>query len=204
MQREEQEPALPNEHEEEEPQDPEVHRVDDPVDQGLGRLVQDHVEHGLALPEQGAPVGDDPAGPRHVLQEEEPDGARQGLEAEHVFSSDEKAGLNKKDSIPPGVERAGADVKMVRVVINSCYGGFGLTEEAKVLFERYSGIDFKELAELDFRASPHLVRVVEELGDGASGDCARLHVVDVPDDVEWQIDEYDGVEWVAEKHRRWV
>lgn len=26
---------------------------------------------------------------------------------------------------------------------------------------------------------------------------------EVPDDVQWQIEEYDGREWVAETHRTW-
>jgi hypothetical protein len=27
--------------------------------------------------------------------------------------------------------------------------------------------------------------------------------VDIPDDVKWQIEEYDGNEWIAESHRTW-
>lgn len=53
------------------------------------------------------------------------------------------------------------------------------------------------------RADPILVQVVEELGKSANGRCADLRVVDIPDDVEWTIEEYDGNEWVAEKHRTW-
>jgi hypothetical protein len=49
-----------------------------------------------------------------------------------------------------------------------------------------------------------LVQVVEELGDLANGRHAELKVVEVPDDVEWAIEEYDGTEWVAEKHRTWA
>jgi hypothetical protein len=45
--------------------------------------------------------------------------------------------------------------------------------------------------------------VVLELGEAANGRCAELKVVEIPDDVEWQIEEYDGLEWVAEKHRTW-
>jgi hypothetical protein len=30
-----------------------------------------------------------------------------------------------------------------------------------------------------------------------------LTIVDIPDDIEWQIEEYDGMEWVAEVHRIW-
>jgi hypothetical protein len=48
-----------------------------------------------------------------------------------------------------------------------------------------------------------LVRVVELLGRSANGWAACLSVVEIPDGIEWQIDEYDGAEWVAEKHRRW-
>jgi hypothetical protein len=53
------------------------------------------------------------------------------------------------------------------------------------------------------RNDPALVQVVEELGESANGNHAKLKVVEIPDDVEWQIEEYDGTEWVAEKHRTW-
>ena len=53
------------------------------------------------------------------------------------------------------------------------------------------------------RNDPVLVQVVEELGRNADGRHAELKIVEIPDDVEWQIDEYDGLEWVAEKHRTW-
>lgn len=42
------------------------------------------------------------------------------------------------------------------------------------------------------------------LGDEAGGWFATLRVVEVPAGVEWQIDDYDGLEWVAEKHRTWL
>jgi len=44
---------------------------------------------------------------------------------------------------------------------------------------------------------------VEELGEKANGQCADLKIVEIPDDVEYEIEEYDGVEWVAENHRTW-
>lgn len=53
------------------------------------------------------------------------------------------------------------------------------------------------------RDDPDLVAVVEELGEVASGKMAALKVVEIPADVEWTIDEYDGAEWVAEVHRTW-
>jgi hypothetical protein len=54
------------------------------------------------------------------------------------------------------------------------------------------------------RDDPYLVQVVEELGSKvASGKHAELKVVVIPADVQWQIEEYDGAEWVAEQHRTW-
>jgi hypothetical protein len=53
------------------------------------------------------------------------------------------------------------------------------------------------------RDNPHLVQVVEQLGAAASARYSKLKVVEVPDDVEWTLEEYDGCEWVAENHRTW-
>jgi len=54
------------------------------------------------------------------------------------------------------------------------------------------------------RNDPLLLRVVKELGaKEASGGCALLKIITIPDDVEWEIEEYDGLEHVAEKHRTW-
>lgn len=53
------------------------------------------------------------------------------------------------------------------------------------------------------RDDPILIQVIEELGELADGRHARLKIVEIPDDVEWQIDEYDGNEWISETHRTW-
>src|ERR1700690_1726237 len=49
------------------------------------------------------------------------------------------------------------------------------------------------------RTDLDLIRVVEELGDKANGKFANLSVVEIPDGIEWEIDEYDGNETVEEK-----
>lgn len=53
------------------------------------------------------------------------------------------------------------------------------------------------------RADPLLVQAVEELGVEADGQHARLKVVEIPDGVDYEIDDYDGVETIHEKHRVW-
>ena len=44
---------------------------------------------------------------------------------------------------------------------------------------------------------------MRELGIEANGTHANLKIVEIPADVAWQIDDYDGLEWVAEQHRIW-
>lgn len=53
------------------------------------------------------------------------------------------------------------------------------------------------------RDDPKLVQVVRQLGHEANGPHAELKVVEVPDDVKWTVEEYDGREWIAEEHRTW-
>lgn len=55
----------------------------------------------------------------------------------------------------------------------------------------------------DDRSDPLLVRVVEELGDAASGAHAALKIIEIPDGVEYEIHDYDGMESVHEKHESW-
>ena len=53
------------------------------------------------------------------------------------------------------------------------------------------------------RDDPLLVEVVEKLGDQSSGKLSSLKIVEIPADVDFVIEEYDGLEWVAERHRTW-
>jgi hypothetical protein len=53
------------------------------------------------------------------------------------------------------------------------------------------------------RHDPDLVAVVEEMGRLASGTCSHLKVVEIPDGIDYVIEEYDGMEWIAENHRTW-
>ena len=135
----------------------------------------------------------------------------------------------------------------MKIVINACYGGFGLSEAGMQEYARRKGVtlypekktvhtvywtvppedrpreigDWSEttkeervaynqaysrctIYDREFeRNDPHLVATVEALGEKANGMCAKLEVVEIPDDVEWEIQEYDGNEHVAERHRTW-
>lgn len=88
----------------------------------------------------------------------------------------------------------------MKVVINKCFGGFGLSKEAyKFLNIPWDGYGFEFMED---RSNPALVKCVEALGKDASDELSSLKVVEIPDGVEWEIDEYGGMEWVAEKHRK--
>lgn len=137
----------------------------------------------------------------------------------------------------------------MKIVINACFGGFCLSEQAIRLYAERKGLTLHPeagkfglvtywtvsaerrpqplpepwhsnpiearvaynkaysesmLYDRDIpRNDPDLVAVVESIGDAASGRCASLKVVEIPDGVEWVIEEYDGNETIAEAHRTW-
>lgn len=89
----------------------------------------------------------------------------------------------------------------MKIVINKCYGGFGLSEVAETRYKNESGND---ISYWDIpRDDAILVSIVEELGEDSWGGFAELKVVEVPDGIEWGIGGYDGIEWVEEVHRVW-
>ena len=114
----------------------------------------------------------------------------------------------------------------MKVVINSSYGAFSLSEEAHALYAELKGYNlikaecfgyqtfFKnEVKDENLvddwtfdRNDPYLVQVVETLGEKAGhGKRCKLKVVEIPDDVKWYIDnrEQGGGEYIAEEHRTW-
>jgi hypothetical protein len=137
-----------------------------------------------------------------------------------------------------------------KVVINTCYGGFGLSHKAIMEYYKRKGItaypfidkrvdghcDFKHFIpytnqkhsflihysskplnedgtydqttylaqgrELQ-RDDPDIIDIIEKMGKKSWGQHAELTIVEIPMDVSWEIEEYDGTEWVAETHRTW-
>ena len=98
-----------------------------------------------------------------------------------------------------------------KIVINTCRGGFDLSDEAITMYRERKGITADarptyadELA----RDDADLIAVVEELGEKANSTYSQLKVVEVPTWLKekgWSIEEeeYDGLEWIAENHCTW-
>lgn len=64
-----------------------------------------------------------------------------------------------------------------------------------------------ERDDMRIRTHPTVLAVIEEMGAEANGQCAEIEIVEIndpgigPDDI--RIEEYDGMEWIAENHRTW-
>lgn len=139
----------------------------------------------------------------------------------------------------------------MKIVVNRCYGGFGLSDKACEMVMKRKGLNCFRYKQTKYefrdgvteytrcdafnndgifnyyqtedlgekidklpnetfwyygnleRDDADLIAVVEELGDEANGRFAKLEVVEIPDDVKWEIDSYDGIETIHEVHRSW-
>ena len=110
---------------------------------------------------------------------------------------------------------------MPQIVINNRHGGFDLSHQAVLRYAELKGLQlqheplgFQDLQLYTLhgepwhpnqipRDDPQLVQVVQQLGQKADGYYSQLHIVTIPPDVRWIIQDYDGWEWVAEQHRTW-
>lgn len=141
----------------------------------------------------------------------------------------------------------------MKIVINKCYGGFGISNEALheliklnasciesqkfteysnstsdpdwelkedgIWYHRFSAIAInKSIIDVNnillstvyflkrddsIRSNPDLINIIEKLGKNAGGQFSKLKIVEIPDKVNWEIDEYDGMETVREISGRW-
>ena len=132
----------------------------------------------------------------------------------------------------------------MKVAINSCYGGFNISDAAYEKYLELKGVTFfKEATDSPFnfinyysvpvekynelyaadkktgnysisngvflsksdieRNDPVLIQVIEEMGKESYGPYASLDIIEIPDDVDFVVEEYDGKEWIAETHRTW-
>ena len=120
----------------------------------------------------------------------------------------------------------------MKILINEKHGGFDLSQElvewlikernwiVTEMDENHNYInpvaDFAKLSRGDdyslvlgswsprYRTSQDIFDGIEALGlKRCETSYCRLKIIEIPDDVDWIIEEYDGAEWVAEKHRTW-
>ena len=84
----------------------------------------------------------------------------------------------------------------MKIVINKCYGGFGLSDETLALLSELKGHQVFANSFLPdrMRLDKDLVTVVEQLGERANGDYADLQIVSI--NKPFRIVEYDGAERV--------
>jgi hypothetical protein len=79
----------------------------------------------------------------------------------------------------------------MKFVLNKCFGGFSVSDWAAEQLGLKSVYD----AEYD---DPHLIELVEKFPDKVSGDCAKLKVVEIPDDcTDYEFNDYDGFESIT-------
>lgn len=116
----------------------------------------------------------------------------------------------------------------MKVVINRAWGGFSISREAaeymaehgserakrelllhpknppKKGWGDWGGYGYVEGMDGGYeRTDPLLVEAVEVLGEKANGPHASLKVLEIPDDIDWYIHDYDGMESIHENHRSW-
>lgn len=105
----------------------------------------------------------------------------------------------------------------MEILLNKCYGGYGLSDEAVRLyltkknipivinskssdkyFKYYIVEDNDRFSEYNIpRTDPVIIEVIKELGKKANGSSAELAIISIPDGCQYYIDEYDGMESIA-------
>lgn len=117
----------------------------------------------------------------------------------------------------------------MKIAINKCYGGFDLSQK---LYERLielgipkynnwkdtpnddspfivpdensSNKYYSNFTNYNKRTHPLLIQAIEEIGEEeSSGMFGKIKIVDIPDDLECKIENYDGLESIHEIHRSW-
>jgi len=101
----------------------------------------------------------------------------------------------------------------MKIAINNCFGGFSVSkkvyDELGIKWEGYGYLNNDSFGiESDnynaYRQHPVLIEAIEKVGEEkASGGLASIKIVEVPDGIEWELDDYDGIETVHEQHRSW-
>lgn len=77
-----------------------------------------------------------------------------------------------------------------------------LTLEEKQEYNKRYDIHSFNVRDMD-RHDPLLIQLVEELGEEVNTRYSNLQIIEIPDDADYVIEEYYGLENIAEKCRKW-
>ena len=86
----------------------------------------------------------------------------------------------------------------MKIVLNKRFGGYHLSEGVYSKLRALYWIDKKQ-ADFLPRTDERLINAVELCEK--EGTAGALRVVEFPDDMDWDIFDYDGMEYVYDKHR---
>lgn len=81
----------------------------------------------------------------------------------------------------------------MKILLNKCYGGFGLSDEFVEKYPQFDKYDDYE------RHDETLIKCVEEFGlDKSASSFSEFRIIEIPDDVKYSIHNYDGMEHINE------
>ena len=82
------------------------------------------------------------------------------------------------------------------ILLNKCYGGFGLSDEFVEEYPEYKS--HAKWHDSDFRTNEELIDRIRKFGLTRAGwEYANLSIVSIPNDVtDWRMQEYDGYEYI--------
>ena len=101
----------------------------------------------------------------------------------------------------------------MEILVNKCFGGFNVSkavfDELGIEWTGYGYLcnkDFKIVSNNNdaYRADQSFVAAVKKVGlKSSSTFLSEVRITKIPDNIEWEIDNYDGIETIHEVHRRW-
>jgi len=96
----------------------------------------------------------------------------------------------------------------MKIVINDKHGGFALSDAVynALNVDKIDNESFLIYSENSYayRAYLPLIEAIEKIGVYKSSKrSCELKIVEIPDDVDWYIYDYDGMEQIHENHRIW-
>lgn len=91
----------------------------------------------------------------------------------------------------------------MKVVVNRAFGGFEIPEKlVEPLGWHCTYFKGNDDRDYDEHTDPDLIEALEKMIQNGENICP-LEIVEIPDGIEWYIEDYYGSETIHEKHRIW-